>query len=52
MRAHRLLRNVCHRAMITQISPLRTRLIHVIPSYWTVYRSFEIIVECGLSIGL
>ena len=31
---------------------LRTRLIHVSPSYWTTYCSFEIILEWGLSIGL
>jgi len=31
---------------------LRTRLIHISPSYWTIYRSFEIIIERELSIGL
>jgi len=28
------------------------RLIHISPSYWTFYRSFEIILEWELSIGL
>jgi len=32
--------------------PLRTRLIYNSPSYWTVDRSFEIILEWELSIGL
>jgi len=32
--------------------PLLTRLIHISPSYGTIYRSFEIIFELGLSIGL
>jgi len=31
---------------------LCTRLIHISPSYWTIYRSFEIIFERELSIGL
>jgi len=39
-------------AMITPVSPLRARLIHISPSYWTIYRSFEIILEWKLSIGL
>jgi len=33
-------------------SPRRTRLIHTSPSYWTIHRSFEIIPEWELSIGL
>ena len=46
MRVRLLLRNVRHRAMTTPVSPLRTRLIHISPSYWTISRSFEIILEC------
>jgi len=42
-----LLSNVRHRAMITPVSPLLTRLIHIIPSCWTIYSSFEIILEMG-----
>jgi len=42
-----LLRNVRHRAMITPVSPLLTRLIRISPSCWTVHGSFEIIVENG-----
>ena len=39
--------------MITPVSPLLTRLIHISPSYWTIYRSFEIILEMGtVRIGL
>jgi len=45
MRTHRLLRNIRHRAMITPVRPLRTRIIYISPSYWTVYHSFEIILE-------
>jgi len=30
--------------MTTPARPLRTRLIHISPSYWTTYRSFEIIL--------
>jgi len=47
MRTRPLLHNVHHRAMITSVSPLRTRLIHISPSYRTIYRSFEIILEMG-----
>jgi len=36
-----------HRAMITPVSPLLLRLIHITPSCWTIYRSFEIILEMG-----
>ena len=46
-----LLSNVRHRAMITPVSPLLTRLIHISPSYWTILRSFEIILEWELCIG-
>ena len=46
----RLLSNVHHRA-ITPVSPLLTRLIHISPSCWTIYRSFEI-TKWELSIGL
>jgi len=40
-----LLRNVRHRAMITPVCPLCTRLIHISSSWWIIYRSFEIILE-------
>jgi len=36
----------------TPVSPLRTRLVRIGPSYWTIFRSFEIIVEWELSIRL
>ena len=52
MGARPLLRYACHRTMITPVDPPRLRLIHISPSYQTVYRSFEIILECVLSIGL
>ena len=42
-----LLSNVRHRAMITQVSHPLTRLIHISPSCWTIYRGFEIILEIG-----
>jgi len=42
-----LLSNVHHRAMIAPVSPLLTRLIHICPSYWTIFRSFDIILEMG-----
>jgi len=40
--------------MRTPVGPLRTRLIHIRPSYWTLFRSFEIILERGVAhwIGL
>jgi len=38
--------------MLTAVSPLLTRLIHISPSCWTIYRSFEIILEMELSPGL
>ena len=47
-----LLRNSRHRTMITPVNLPRLRLIHISPSYQTVYRSFEIILEWVLSIGL
>ena len=31
--------------MITPVIPLLTTLVHISPSYWTVYSSFEIILE-------
>jgi len=40
-----LLSNVRHSAMITPVSPRLTRLIHINPSCWRIYRSFEIILE-------
>jgi len=46
MRVRPLLRNVGHRAMLTPANRLRTRLIHTYRSYWTIRRSFEIILEC------
>ena len=52
MGARLLLRNLRHRTMITPVNPPRLRLIHISPSYQTIYRSFEIIVEWLLSIGL
>ena len=52
MGARPLLRNERHRTMITTVNPSRLRLIHSSPSYQTVYRSFEIILEWVLSIAL
>ena len=52
MGARPLLRNARHRTMITPVNPSRLRLIHISPSYQTVYRSFGIILEWVLSIGL
>jgi len=43
-----LLGNQRHRAMITPPNPLLTRLIHINPSCWTIYPSFEIILEMGI----
>ena len=40
MGARPLLRNLRHRTMITPVNPPRLRLIHISPSYQTVYRSF------------
>jgi len=37
---------------MSQSKPLRTRLIHISQSYWTIYHSFEIILEWELSIAL
>ena len=47
-----LLRNARHRAMITPVSPVRTRLIHISPNSRAIHRSFEIILEWGPSIRL
>jgi len=47
-----LLRITRHRAMITPVRPVRTRLIHISPNSRTNYRSFEIILEWGPSIRL
>ena len=52
MGARPLLRNSRHRTMITPVNPPRLRLIHISPSYQTVYRSFEIILKWVLTIGL
>jgi len=37
-----MLHNAHHRAMVTPVSPLRTRLIHISSSYKTIYHSFGI----------
>jgi len=42
-----LLSNVRHRAMITPVSLLLTRLIHISPSCRTICRLFEIHLEMG-----
>jgi len=34
---------------MTPVSPLRTTIIHISPIYQTIYRSFEMILEWGLS---
>jgi len=52
MITRQLLRNIRHTAMITPVSSLRTKLIHICPSYWTIYRSFEMNLEWDLSIRL
>jgi len=52
MRTCALLRNPHHQAMITSVSPLRTRPIYISPIYWIIFCSFEIILERELSIGL
>jgi len=53
-----LLSNVRHRAMIAPLSPLLTKLIHISPSCWAIYRLFEIItvrwtglrIQCSIQI--
>ena len=40
MGARSLLRNARHRTMITSVNPPRLRLIHISPSYQTIYRFF------------
>ena len=45
MGARLMLHNARHRTMITPVNPSRLWLIHISPSYQTVYRSFEIILE-------
>ena len=52
MGARPLLPNARYRTMITPVNPPRLRLINIRPSYQRVYRSFEIILEWVLSIGL
>jgi len=42
-----LLSDIRQKAMITPASPLLITLVHISPSYWTIYRSFEIILEMG-----
>jgi len=44
MIASPLFSNVRQKAMITPASPLLTTLVHISPSYWTIYRSFEVIL--------
>jgi len=41
-----------YRAVAIPGGPLGNKLFHISPSYWTNYRSFEIILLWGLSIGL
>jgi len=50
MGARALLHTTRHRTM--PVNPPRLGLIHISPNYQTVYRSFEIILEWVLSIGL
>jgi len=47
MIASPLLSNIRHRPMITPVSRLLATFIHISPSWWTIYRSFEIILEMG-----
>jgi len=42
-----LLSNVRHRAMLTPVSLLSTRLIHISPNCCTIFYSFEIILKMG-----
>jgi len=42
-----LLRSVHHKVRLTPVRPPFTRLIHISPSCWTIYCSFEIILENG-----
>jgi len=39
-------------ATVTPVSHPLTRLIHISPSCWTIYRSFEIILEMGTVHGI
>ena len=48
MKAFSLLSNVRQKPMIMSASPLLTMLLHISPSYWTIYRSFENILEKGI----
>jgi len=52
MRTCPLLRKARHKAMITPVSPLRTRRIYISQICWTIYCSFEINLEWELSIRL
>jgi len=45
MRTRSMLRNARHRAMITSVSVVCTKIIHINPSFWKINRSFEIIFE-------
>jgi len=42
-----LLSNVRYRPLITSVSRLLATFIHISPSWWKIYRSFEIILEMG-----
>ena len=42
IRTRPMLHNARHRAMVTPVSPLCTRLIHISPIYKTIYHSFGI----------
>jgi len=47
-----LLTNVRHRAMITPVSPLLTRLFHISLSYWKIIVRLKLLSEWELSVGL
>ena len=47
-----LLSNIRHGPVITPVSHPLTRLIHISPSCWTIYGSFEIILEMGTVHGM
>jgi len=39
--------SIRHRPLVTPVSPLLARLIHISPSCWTIYLSLEIILYMG-----
>ena len=45
MRTPPLLSNARHRTVITPVSPPLTKFIHTSANCWTIYLSFEIILE-------